>query len=188
MDNRPSYRLGRLTRIVGFVLLLSMIFLLVTPTPPVLACTPPPGGLPPYTVADRTNAAEVVVEGTIVALTDADDYGAIKTATVKVDLYFKGSGPAVVSIARFGPTSLCLSPVSVGQHWIFYTTGDASTGLTAHYLSQFDAVDPVTSDIVAQVIAAVGHDPVRPYGYWVYLPIILKTMSGDSSNAATPTG
>ncbi len=167
--------MSRTTRTVGLVLLLNMILMLVRPPLPALACTPPPGGLPPYTVADRTNAAEVVVEGTIVALTDADNYGAIKTATVEVRLYFKGDGPAVVSIARFGPSSLCLSPVSVGQHWIFYTTGDPRTGLTAHYLSQFDAVDPATPDNVAQVIDAVGHDPVRPYGFWIDLPIILKT-------------
>jgi hypothetical protein len=54
-------------------------------------------------------------------------------------------------------------------------------GLTAHYLSQFDAVDPATPAVVAEVIAAVGHDPVRPFGYWVYLPIILKTTGGESS-------
>jgi hypothetical protein len=68
----------------------------------------------------------------------------------------------------------------VGEHWIFYATGDPSTGLIAHYLSAFDAVDPPTPDVAAQVIAAVGRDPVRPYGYWAYLPIILKTTRGDS--------
>lgn len=182
-NNRSSYRLGRMTGMVGLILLLNMILMLATPPLSVMACTPPAGGLPPYAVADRTNAAEVVVEGTIIALTDAGNYGAIKTATVEVQRYFKGNGPAVVNIARFGPGSLCLSQVSIGQHWIFYTTGDPKTGLTAHYLSQFDAVDPATPDNVAQVIAAVGHDPVRPYGYWVYLPIILKTSSSDISRS-----
>ena len=180
MDNWPQHHASRWTRTAGVVLLLSLMLMLVMPTRPALACTPPPGGLPPYTVADRTNAAKVVLEGTIVALTDADDYGAIKIATVDVQRYFKGGGPAVVRIANFGPGALCLSSVSVGQHWIFYATGDPSTGLIAHYLSAFDAVDPPTPNNAAQVIAAVGRDPVRPYGYWAYLPIILKTTRGDS--------
>jgi hypothetical protein len=46
------------------------------------------------------------------------------------------------------------------QKW---ATGDPSTGLIAHYLSAFDAVDPPTPNNVAQVIAAVGRDPVRPF-------------------------
>lgn len=175
MNFRMSNPLVRLTKLVCFVLALNIIFILAVPAPSALACTPPPGGLPSYTVADRVNAAEVVLEGTIVALTDENDYFAIKTATVAVDRYFKEIGPVIVTIAHFGPSSLCLSEVSVGQRWIFYTTGDPATGLTAHYLSQFDAVDPATPEVIAQVIAAAGHNPVPPYGYWIYLPIILKT-------------
>ena len=30
-----------------------------------LACTPPPGGLPVFTIAQRVQAAEVVLEGTV---------------------------------------------------------------------------------------------------------------------------
>jgi hypothetical protein len=192
MNFRMSNALARLTKWVCLVLALNIILILAVPAPSALACTPPPGGLPPYTVADRVNAAEVVLEGTIVALTDENDYFAIKTATVAVDRYFKEIGPVIVTIAHFGPSSLCLSEVSVGQRWIFYTTGDPATGLTAHYLSQFDAVDPATQEVIAQVIAAVGHDPVLPYGHWIYLPIILKMpvateVRPSSASNSTPT-
>ena len=166
----------RLTRLICLVLALNITLTLAVPAPSALACTPPPGGLPPYTVADRVNAAEVVLEGTIVALTDENDHFAIKTATIAVDRYFKQIGPVIVTITRFGPSSLCLSEVAVGQRWIFYATGDPATGLTAHYLSQFDAIDSATPEVIAQVIAAVGADPVPSYGYWIYLPIILKTL------------
>jgi hypothetical protein len=158
-----------------------LILIFGLPVPAALACTPPPGGLPPYTVADRVNAAEVVLEGTIIALTNEADPLAIKTATVEVKQYFKGTGPVIVTIAQFGPSSLCLSPVFVGQSWIFYAAGDPQTGLTAHYLSQFDAVDPATTEVIAQVIATLGYEPVSPYGYWVFLPVILKASGSGQS-------
>jgi hypothetical protein len=123
-----------------------------------------------YTVAERTNAAEVVLEGTVIAVTDPH-YG---TATINVHRYFKGIGPAVVTVSDLGTTAMCLSPVWVGDRRIFYTTGDPISGLRAHYLSASDAVDPADAEIIAEIIAAVGHDPVLPFGYYVYLPIILR--------------
>ena len=169
-SDRPPKHLYLISTSV-IVLALAVSLVLTTPAVlPVCACTPPPGGLPDYTVADRTNAAEVVLEGTIIALTG--EY--INVATVHVHRYFKGIGPAVTTISGFGSTRLCLSPVSVGQRWVFYATGDPSSGLSAHYVSQFDAVDPADPQTIAEVIAAVGHDPVLPYGFHVYLPIVLK--------------
>ena len=137
----------------------------------VCACTPPPGGLPRYTVADRTHAADVVLEGSVIALTG--DYF-IHTATVDVHRYFKHRGPATVTIWPLGASSLCLSPMDAGQRWVFYATGDPNTGLRAHYLSQFDAVDPADPQTISEVIAAAGQDPATPYGFWLYLPGILQ--------------
>ncbi len=158
-------------RLYRFCLVLTLLIslALIKPVPPVFACTPPLGGHPIYSVTERTNAAEVVLEGTVTNLTDPF-YG---TATVEVNRYFKGSGPATVTITDLGTTALCLSPVSVGSHYIFYTVGSPSTGLKANYLGAFDAVDPADPQIIAEIIAAVGHDPVPP-SYQVYLPIILK--------------
>ena len=157
--------------ILAFTLFLALA-LARSATPTTCACTPPPGGLPHYTVADRTHAAEVVLEGTVIALSDED--ALVYTATVHVRQYFKERGPVIVTVSALGWSSLCLSPVRVGERWIFYAAGDPGAGLRAHYLSQFDAVDAATPQVIAEVIAAVGHDPVLPDGHYAYLPAILK--------------
>jgi hypothetical protein len=171
MSGRAKKIAERLIVALGLVVGLG---LMVMPAGRLWACTPPPGGLPDYTPADRTEAAEVVLEGTIVGRVDTSGYPWLETALVKVHRYFKGTGPALVTISHFGPGALCLSEVYIGQRAIFYTRGDPDTGLVAHYLSQFDAVDPVHPEVVAEVIAAAGQEPVLPVGYWLYLPLILK--------------
>jgi hypothetical protein len=157
--------------VLSFTLFVALV-LARSATPTTCACTPPPGGLPHYTVADRTNAAEVVLEGTVIGTSDKAAY--VYTATVHVHQYFKAWGPVIVTISGFGPPSACLSPVHVGERWVFYATGDPDVGLRAHYLSQVDAVAPATPEVIAQVIATVGHDPVLPDGHYAYLPVILK--------------
>ena len=130
-----------------------------------LACTPPPGGLPVFTVAQRVRAADVVLEGTVTQMTKInmpDD-----TATISVQRYFKGSGPASVTITGFGPTSLCRSPVHAGEQWIFYAKGDPNALMSASYLSQFDAVDIPSDETIAEIIAAVNSRPRA------YLPLLV---------------
>ncbi len=147
-----------LTRILQLVLLTAVVSAAVYPAQRADACTPPAGGLPKFTVADRTEAAEIVLEGTVASLTDED----IISATVDVQQYFKGQGPATVDISGFGPSSLCLSRVGTGDRLIFYARGDPSNGLSAHYLSQFDAVDRADAQTIAEVIAAVGQAQITP--------------------------
>lgn len=176
MTNRANNLAGRLMVALGIGVGLSLMLVLAGPDRPLWACTPPPGGLPDYTPADRTHAAEVVLEGTIIGRVDLNGHPWLDTALVRVHRYFKGAGPAWVTISHFGPGSLCLSEVYIGQRAIFYAKGDPETGLVAHYLSQFDAVDPVWPEIVAEVIAAAGQEPVLPVEYWLYLPLILKAV------------
>ncbi len=96
----------------GIVLVLSMLS-----AAPALACTLPPGGLPHYTTAQRVQAADVVLRGTITQVTveNFQNY----TATIAVQQYFKGSGPPMVTIANFGTGADCRSAVHVGDDWIF---------------------------------------------------------------------
>jgi hypothetical protein len=141
--------------------------LLLLPTRTAHACTPPPGGLPTYTVAERVAAAPIVLEGEVTAVSNE----MIGVATIAVTRYFKGSGPATVQIANLGSTAVCLSPVAVGERWIFYARGDSRIGLQANYLSQFDAVAAPNNDNVAQVIAATGQQPRGPDQVWVFLPL-----------------
>jgi hypothetical protein len=165
-----AHLLIRFCLVLGLILTLNLII----STPTARACTEPVGGHPVYTVAERTQAAEVVLEGLVLDITNPDNEYAPRTATVKVYRYFKGTGPAIVTISGFGPPMLCLDQVYLGTWALFYTTGEPETGLYAHYMGNADAVDPVTPATVAEIIAAAGHEPVVAAGHWFYLPLILK--------------
>jgi hypothetical protein len=130
-----------------------------------LACTPPPGGLPVFTIAQRVQAADVVLEGTVAQMSAINFQN--DTATITVQRYFKSTGPASVTITNFGPGSLCRSFVQVGGHWIFFAKGDPSALMSASYLSQFDAIAAPSADTIAQIIAALN---IRPR---TYLPLLV---------------
>lgn len=142
-----------------FCCLLACATVLLYPAP-AFACTPPPGGLPKHTAADRTRSASVVLEGVVTALSDTGIPGEV--ATVSVKQYFKGSGPSVVTIRGFGPSGICRSELRVGDRLVFYSVGDPAVELQAFYLSQFDAVAPADAQTIAEVIAAAGQNPVTP--------------------------
>ena len=137
-------------------LLVPLVLLAALLAPPrrAAACTPPPGGLPTFSAAERAWAAAVVLEGTVSAV-DGEPF-AMQTATVTLHEYFKGGGPATVTISNLGSGALCLSAVSVGLRAIFYTTGDPATGLVAHYLSQFDAYDIPSPELRIKLRRALG--------------------------------
>jgi hypothetical protein len=154
----------------GVALLLSALW-----AAPALACTPPPGGVPIYTIAQRVQAADVVLEGDVTQVTQMqfpDD-----TAIISVSRYFKGNGPASVTITNFGPGGLCRSSVHVGDHWIFFAKGDPNTVMAASYLSQFDAVASATPNTIAQIIAALNSRPRA------YLPL----LAGGATRSASGT-
>ncbi|MBL8045306.1 MAG: hypothetical protein JNL09_02135 [Anaerolineales bacterium] len=136
-----------------FLLALLLTFLVTPQT--ALACTPPVGGLPNYTTADRTNAAQVVVNGTVLSVqTNPATYRDL--AVIKVTSYLKGIGPEIIAVNNYGPSQICLSPVSAGQVGIFFINGDEATGYTANYLSQFDAVTPNDEASLQEALAASG--------------------------------
>jgi len=155
----------------GIALLLSALS-----AAPALACTLPPGGLPHYTIAQRVRAADVVLRGTITQVTveNFQNY----TATIAVQQYYKGSGPATVTIANFGTGADCHSAVHVGDDWIFFAKGDPSALMQANYLSQFDAVTSPTADTIAEILAALN---MRPRAY---LPLLI---GGANITAAAPS-
>jgi hypothetical protein len=127
-------------------------------TPSVYACTPPPGGLPSYTATDRTQAAPLVLEGTVIAV-QLDPATQTDLAVIEVKRYFKGIGPQYISVNHFGDSAVCLSRVNPTDTLIFYIQGDAANGYSAFYLSQFDATAPNDEQTVAEVIEASGQQP-----------------------------
>jgi hypothetical protein len=154
----------------GCALMLSLLW-----AAPALACTPPPGGLPVITIAQRVQAADVVLRGTITKVTVESFQN--HTATIIVQSYFKGSGPATVMIANFGTGADCRSAVHVGDDWIFFAKGDPNALMQANYLSQFDAVTPPTAETIAQILAALNSRPRA------YLPLF---ASGAQIAASAP--
>lgn len=152
----------------------SLIVCLATATAlPANACTPPPGGVPIYSVTEHVQASDVAFEGTVVSFA-GEPFHYDGVATLRVTRYFKGHGPLFVSVTGYGSTALCLSTVFVGDHAIFYAQGDPFDRLRALYLSQGDALTTVTPETVAEAIAAAGQAPVAPGIAWVYLPIFLR--------------
>jgi hypothetical protein len=136
----------------GFAALISVLSVA-----PALACTQPPGGVPHYTIAQHVKAAEVVLEGTITQVTQVN-FGD-STALIDVQQYFKGSGPATVTISGFGTGADCRAYVRAGDTWIFFANGNPNTGLFANYLSEGDAIASPTPDTIAQIIAALQSKP-----------------------------
>jgi hypothetical protein len=145
-------------------LMLSMWLLLIAvvvlpPPRRALACTPPPGGLPVISIAERTQAAELVIEGQVIGLADANGIPG-SVATLQVRQYLKGSGPDQLIASGFGPQSLCLSELQLNDVRVVYLVNDGAGGLRALYLSQFDAVAPATAFLISQVQAAANGAPV----------------------------
>lgn len=141
------------------------------------ACTPPPGGLVTYSITQRTQATQLVLVGQITGKTSNSG---IDTATILVQQYIKGSGPSVLQIGGFGPSSLCLSQVFVGQTAIFFADSDSMGRLHAHYMGQFDATAPADPDSIAEAMAAVVMKPL------VWVPLVLKLPAPLQNAQAEP--
>ena len=135
------------------------------------ACTPPIGGHPISTVAERTNQADMVFEGIVTAHSSDYHY----TATVSVVRYFKGSGGKTLLVGPYGSSALCLQEATIGGRYIFYAKGDPAEPLQASYIGT-QALDGPDNDTVAEIIATTERQPVLPIGevYWLYLPLIIK--------------
>jgi hypothetical protein len=131
---------------------------------PALACAaqPPPSAYPTYTLKERISLAPYVFSGTITDI----KYGETAVATVKVQSYFKGSGPATVKISGFSSGADCQEMVNKGQQAVFFTFGDATT--TLKVTSKLDPskyvkpTDPLTDQFVSQVKEATGQEPIAP--------------------------
>jgi hypothetical protein len=174
MFARIRYRSARRIWASGIALVL-----IALSAAPALACTQPPGGHPVYTIAQRVQAADVVLEGTITQVTSANfNY----TATIAVLRYFKGSGPATATITNFGTGADCRSVVQAGDHWIFFANGDPNAELSASYLSAGDALATPADDTIAQIVAAVNSRPRA------YLPLLASAAADIAPAAPSSAG
>lgn len=166
-DKRATVQTGDRIRCMLLILPILfglMIVLLILSPRPVLACSPLPG-YPRYTVGDQARAAPVVLEGTVMAVSQPDQNNQI--ATVEVHHYFKGDGLIRVTISGLGSHALCLASVEVGQRLIFFATSNSSTELLAHYLEPHDAIAPATPEAREEIMAALT-------AHYIYIPLVIK--------------
>ena len=177
----------------------------------VQACTPPPkesqrASYPDRVLVDRlptlmqrAETAEIIFVGTVTELS-----GTVFTwtVTVSVDFYLKATGgPGQVEIGVFGQSSICLSPVQVGDYAIFFAQGDPFSGsLKAHYSpwrdaagnitdfgGQFNATATATADNIQTVTDIAGQEPVPPPATGAPVPPEEPTETTVFSLIPTPT-
>ena len=147
-------RLSFVTRTLWMAAMVAVTCWVPQPTPRAIACTPPPGGPPRYSVEARVKAAPIVIEGLVKSTDQLDEWSPYR-ATVEVFIYFKGQGDRTLHIGGYGSPVLCMVGVLPGERHIFYVERDGQGNYWAHYLEASDAVDPDTPEIVSQVWAAL---------------------------------
>jgi hypothetical protein len=113
---------------------------------PTLACSPVPGSKR-TTVFERTQAARLVFEGTVIAVNDGN-------VTVKIKQYIKGHGAKEVSIQGFN-THSCSDFLGVGDSRIFYAEYiGKSLLLKAVYDGSFGSTNSIDSLNIREATAA----------------------------------
>ncbi len=121
------------------------------------ACTRGPDPQPtPLPVAELVARADLLVLGTVSALADGAGGMPGATATVAVEAYLKGSGPASLTIGGFGPEGICLAPVSLGARYLFAAVPDGAGGYRGLYLGHFKPALTPQPELLAAVRAALG--------------------------------
>lgn len=133
------------------------------PIAPAYACVPTI--MPPHAneftpagtyAAERTQAASVVFEGTVISSDLQDNIR--QTVIVQVHRYYKstGSTPGAVTLEGYNIIN-CLQHVSMGERLIFYATGDPAGILVATHNTS-----PVSDETTNAAINAAGQPPLPP--------------------------
>jgi hypothetical protein len=148
-------------RFVALLVLAIALFAVFSAPTNTYACAAATYRPEPRTPTTQTKLADMVLEGTIIKTEQQKDYSV--TATVKVQQYLKGNGPANVVITNLGSGgSDCRSAVKTGDHLLIYTNGYPKAGLSASYYNAYDATEAVKPEIVKEITAAAGQAPIIP--------------------------
>lgn len=167
----------RNTGLFFLLIILSTTILLVQPAHACSPTEPPPEGAPApivETLESRVYGSSVIFEGTVTAISEDR-----ALTTVQVSRYFKGNGPGSVTVLGFGWGTDCLPVTNIGEHAIFYTSGDPVKELS---ISSWGSVEFVDDANVDAIVKLVGHEPVLVPGEPVLmseppLPVLVIVVS-----------
>lgn len=141
----------------GWLLIAALLLVCCGQPSAALACTQGPDPQPtPLPVAELVARADLLILGTVCVLADGPGGMPGATATVAVEEYLKGSGPASLSIGGFGPEGVCLAPVSVGARHLFAAVNDGAGGYRGLYLGQFKPALAPQPELLAAIRSALG--------------------------------
>jgi hypothetical protein len=152
-------------KIVAFyclILSFSFLSILSNPTKKAFACTPTvtPSSFKAITINDRTNAAQIIIFGTIVEvekyqgdLVYLDSSRGLDKATIKVHDYAKGSGPQTVIVQGVGISTACQYEAVIGARGVYFISLDTDNNWWLQTAFAENA------DIIVQVQNAVKQTP-----------------------------
>lgn len=151
---------GRLT--ILFLVVLAAFFLFPGTSS---ACSPPRGlDFTPFTLEEKVNIIPVILQGKVID-------NQIYKVTVKVQHYFKGSGPAEVTIRGFDHGADCLFIAPDGESiYYVWASPDKTLGVAGFFGSpyitpmtgRYVATDSYSPELATGLIKATGHQPVPP--------------------------
>lgn len=126
---------------------------------PISACSPSDTATQ-RSLEDQINQADVVFSGQVLGGKERAYTPNLSVVDVRVEAYYQGAGPDIVTIAGFGDGPDCLSFVRRGDRWIFLALGDPNEDLQAAYAIPQGAVLSLDHD--AEVFA-ITEQRLQPY-------------------------
>ena len=183
-----KYRINKLIKlaVLGFTL---FTFLIIPFDPPssAHACTQPVGGHPPFIISERVHSSEAVFLGKVVNIYEyppvqppnlPNPNPFIYYAEIEVSHFFKGNGKETVTMSTFGPSSICLQGVTIGQSYIFFGNrhhNEAQIDYQANYQNSVRAIAEPSQDNIQEVLNVINNKFLHD----TYLPIVSNSSMTD---------
>ncbi|MBE9126602.1 MULTISPECIES: META domain-containing protein [unclassified Coleofasciculus] len=112
-------------------------------TKPAAACRPAPGSSP-ATIEQRVSQTPYVFEGTVTQVNG-------DTLTIRVNRYFKGSGPKVVTLTGFNSNSCQNIITEPGERYLFFGENEENGNWSAVYDGAFGSVRPWSPEVLEEL-------------------------------------
>jgi hypothetical protein len=131
------------------------------------ACSPtatPPNSPDYFTLAERTKAADIVFDGTLLGRPKAN------AGIIEVHHYFKGNGPAQVYLVGLGNGPDCRPGVAVGERVIFFAMGNPQDVLSVPEQFPATATQRLAAETQAELVILAG-SAIEPIPHSSAVPV-----------------